>query len=460
MTPTTSTSACRSAALPRSPRRPTSTPWAARSMPPRPTPPATTPPCSNALAELDGLQVPGVLTAHQRPELLGLLQLDGAGRAALHEQLPTAGRRRQSPRRQRVALAEACDVACDATAPGAVGRLGRRAGRTRHDRRQRQQPAPSPTMSAASPPASTASYADDFLAGVTVGYTDRHAMGRRLQRPGLLQHRPGRPVRQLHAGPGLSRRHCGLRLQRQPAVAQHRRSPAWRRASPPARPAPTSSTASSRAATASISAAWRRPSSRRSPACRPTPARRTASPRPARSRSTSPSPPRPRTRCAPCSARSSAARWTLGWREKLDAAVPAGLEPRIRRHVAAGDGLFAGAPSAPFTTFGASPQRDGAVIGFALNTGDRRGDLALPALRGRHLRPGFQPRPHRRRAHDVVSPAMKPPWMDEAPVRTLLAALGGAGIAARFVGGCVRDWLLGPRRSTKSTSPSTSRPRR
>jgi len=38
---------------------------------------------------------------------------------------------------------------------------------------------------------------------------------------------------------------------------------------------------------------------------------------------------------------------------------------------------------------------------------------------------------------------MKPPWMDEAPVQTLLAALGGAGIAARFVGGCVRNWLLG-----------------
>jgi poly(A) polymerase len=38
---------------------------------------------------------------------------------------------------------------------------------------------------------------------------------------------------------------------------------------------------------------------------------------------------------------------------------------------------------------------------------------------------------------------MTPPWMDEPPVRTLLAALGGAGIAARFVGGSVRDWLLG-----------------
>src|SRR4051794_1617993 len=32
--------------------------------------------------------------------------------------------------------------------------------------------------------------------------------------------------------------------------------------------------------------------------------------------------------------------------------------------------------------------------------------------------------------------------MNEAPVRTLLAALAKAGIGARFVGGCVRDWVL------------------
>jgi poly(A) polymerase len=38
---------------------------------------------------------------------------------------------------------------------------------------------------------------------------------------------------------------------------------------------------------------------------------------------------------------------------------------------------------------------------------------------------------------------MKPPWMNEAPVQQILATLGGAGIAARFVGGCVRNWLLG-----------------
>lgn len=38
---------------------------------------------------------------------------------------------------------------------------------------------------------------------------------------------------------------------------------------------------------------------------------------------------------------------------------------------------------------------------------------------------------------------MTPPWMNEAPVRTLLAALAAGGITARFVGGCVRDWVLG-----------------
>src|SRR5258708_35164428 len=38
---------------------------------------------------------------------------------------------------------------------------------------------------------------------------------------------------------------------------------------------------------------------------------------------------------------------------------------------------------------------------------------------------------------------MTPPWMDDASVRRLLAALAQGGIAARFVGGCVRDWVLG-----------------
>ena len=37
---------------------------------------------------------------------------------------------------------------------------------------------------------------------------------------------------------------------------------------------------------------------------------------------------------------------------------------------------------------------------------------------------------------------MIPPWMNDAPVRTLLDALADGGIAARFVGGCVRDWVV------------------
>ena len=35
------------------------------------------------------------------------------------------------------------------------------------------------------------------------------------------------------------------------------------------------------------------------------------------------------------------------------------------------------------------------------------------------------------------------PWIKAAPTRALLKALGNAGIAARFVGGCVRDALFG-----------------
>jgi len=37
---------------------------------------------------------------------------------------------------------------------------------------------------------------------------------------------------------------------------------------------------------------------------------------------------------------------------------------------------------------------------------------------------------------------MTPPWMNEASVRMLFDALADGGIASRFVGGCVRDWVL------------------
>ena len=35
------------------------------------------------------------------------------------------------------------------------------------------------------------------------------------------------------------------------------------------------------------------------------------------------------------------------------------------------------------------------------------------------------------------------PWSDDAAVRTLFDTLGGSGIAARFVGGWVRDAVRG-----------------
>ena len=38
---------------------------------------------------------------------------------------------------------------------------------------------------------------------------------------------------------------------------------------------------------------------------------------------------------------------------------------------------------------------------------------------------------------------MTPGWMDEAPVCRLLDALAAGDVAARFVGGCVRDWIAG-----------------
>jgi uncharacterized protein with beta-barrel porin domain len=58
----------------------------------------------------------------------------------------------------------------------------------------------------------------------------------------------------------------------------------------------------------------------------------------------------------------------LGWRDKLFAQVRLGWSHEyadVSRPVAVS---FVGAPSAPFTTYGASPQRDGAVVGLAANT--------------------------------------------------------------------------------------------
>jgi poly(A) polymerase len=51
---------------------------------------------------------------------------------------------------------------------------------------------------------------------------------------------------------------------------------------------------------------------------------------------------------------------------------------------------------------------------------------------------------------------MKPAWIDEPPVQALLAALARGGIAARFVGGCVRDTVL--RRPVKEIDIAVDKP--
>ncbi len=104
----------------------------------------------------------------------------------------------------RVALAEACDVACDTDFAGAVGRLGRRAGR--HWARS--------AMAAATAGALTynvggfAGGLDRLVAqglriGATVGYQNGSQWVGGFSGGGNSQHLPGRRLRQLQRGQGL-----------------------------------------------------------------------------------------------------------------------------------------------------------------------------------------------------------------------------------------------------------------
>src|SRR5207302_4140438 len=70
------------------------------------------------------------------------------------------------------------------------------------------------------------------------------------------------------------------------------------------------------------------------------------------------------------------------------------------------------------------------------------GRLCAAALRRR----ARGARPYRAGPYRAPGQAVKiapQPWMRAAPTRALLKALGNAGIETRFVGGCVRDALLG-----------------
>jgi uncharacterized protein with beta-barrel porin domain len=57
----------------------------------------------------------------------------------------------------------------------------------------------------------------------------------------------------------------------------------------------------------------------------------------------------------------------LGWRDKLNGLLRLGWGHEFADTARPVSATFAGAPTAPFTTYGASPQRDSAVIGIAAN---------------------------------------------------------------------------------------------
>jgi outer membrane autotransporter protein len=58
----------------------------------------------------------------------------------------------------------------------------------------------------------------------------------------------------------------------------------------------------------------------------------------------------------------------LGWRDRLNAQFRLGWSHEFADTSRPVSAAFAGAPTAPFTTYGASPQRDGVVVGIAANT--------------------------------------------------------------------------------------------
>ena len=71
-----------------------------------------------------------------------------------------------------------------------------------------------------------------------------------------------------------------------------------------------------------------------------------------------------------------------GWRERLALQLRLGWSHEfgdVARPVTA---TFAGAAAMPFTTYGASPQRDGVVLGFAANTAIAQGTTAFLRYEG------------------------------------------------------------------------------
>ena len=133
------------------------------------------------------------------------------------------------------------------------------------------------------------------------------------------------------------------------------------------RPAPTSSSARSRPATRSASSRRPATTSRRSPACSLERQPERASPNGAPTRSTSTWRSRPPTRCAR-PRRRPRRRHRARRRGKLDLALRLGWLHEFADTGRPITAAFAGAPASGFTVYGATPQRDRAVIGFSAST--------------------------------------------------------------------------------------------
>ena len=235
----------------------------------------------------------------ERPELFELLELDGAGRAALHEQLRQPDRRRRLAGQQLAwRLAEACDVACDVAPRRRMGCVGRCAGRPGHDRlhtsrsarhlqRRRLRGRPRPLV------------APGLRVGVTAGYTTGTQWT-----SGFSGH--GRPP--IPSWPASTATTAMDKVYADAVFGYaYSYNQMWRQIFIPGLQQRTAQgSAGANQWYGQIEGGYRfdigtnaqTPTSRRSPACRATPARRTASPRPARSRSTSRWRGRRPTRCA------------------------------------------------------------------------------------------------------------------------------------------------------------------
>ena len=301
-------------------------------------------------------------------------------------------------------MAEACDVACDTTSPPPVGRLGRRPwadsgtieANNRHRRRHlqcRRFAAGLDRLVDAQRPRRRSRRATPAARNGSRASTAR-APSRQL---------PGRPLWRLRPGPGLCRRHRGLRLQLQPDVAGPSPCPACSRAPPRAAPGPTSSTASSRPATAST----RRPGRCLCHAVRSVPGLHRHAERLHRERRAVARPDdgvcRPLPPCARCWARRSGGAMDFGWRKKLAMQFRLGWSHEYADTARPVTASFAGAPVAALHDLrrGAATRRRGA--GAERRHRGCRSHQPLPALRGRYLRPGQRACAHRRRAHDVVT---------------------------------------------------------